>query len=166
MNKIINLYFKLKTIIYLSFLKVFYFKNITLHISKIKTRHYFHIRIEKTGRLKILGKCFFNNSCTINVMGKITIGNNCLFGENVKIYDHNHRFNISNKNIANSGYSVQEVQIGDNVWVGSNVIILPGTIVGNNCVIGAGCVVSGVIEPNTILKPLTNNYNLEKIIFK
>lgn len=96
MNKIINAYFKIKTILYLSFLKIFYFKNIKLHLSKIKTRHYFHFRIEKTGSLNILGKCFFNNSCTINVMSKITIGNNCLFGENVKLYDHNHIFNISN----------------------------------------------------------------------
>jgi len=37
--------------------------------------------------LEIGKQCFFNLYCSISVgNGKVSIGNNCLFGENVKIY--------------------------------------------------------------------------------
>ena len=32
---------------------------------------------------------FFNNDCSINCKDEIIIGNNCILGENVRIYDQN-----------------------------------------------------------------------------
>ena len=84
-------------------------------------------------------------------MQQVTIGANTLFGENVRIYDHNHRFRQA-KNIADQGYTMGAVSIGKNCWICSNVIILKGTVIEDGCVIGANCVVSGHIPANTLVK--------------
>ncbi len=34
---------------------------------------------------------FMNNYCSINCLDEIEIGENTLFGEGVKLYDHNHQ---------------------------------------------------------------------------
>lgn len=94
---------------------------------------------------------FFNRNCSITCYNKVVIGDNTIFGENVKIYDHNHRFNIPNQLIKNSGYSYGKVLIGSNCWIGSNVTLLKGAEIGNNCVIGAGCVINSKIPSNTIV---------------
>ena len=39
--------------------------------------------------VKIGDNVFFNNGTSIAAKEKIEIGDNCIFGENVKIYDHN-----------------------------------------------------------------------------
>ncbi|WP_143450139.1 acyltransferase, partial [Lactobacillus crispatus] len=101
---------------------------------------------------------------SIAVKDKVTIGDNTLFGENVKIYDHNHRFNKINIPIEKQGYSVKAVTIGKHCWIGSNVVILKGVTIGDNCIIGAGCVVSENVPENTILKLGTNNLIRTKII--
>ena len=87
-----------------------------------------------------------------------------IFGENVKIYDHNHRFNQL-KELRKQGFSNGSVVIGERCWISSNVTILKGTEIGNNCVIGAGCVISGKIPDDTIVK-LNQDLTFEKIIFE
>ena len=53
---------------------------------------------------------FFNNDCSITCLNKITIGANCLFGENVKLYDHNHKFRNENVKISEQGYTLGEIE--------------------------------------------------------
>ena len=115
------------------------------------------IRVKKTGKLKIGDDVFINNGGSLNSMNCITIGNNTIFGENVKIYDHNHKFSDKTKLISEQGYDIKPILIGENCWVGSNVIILPGVIIGSNCVIGAGCIIHHNIPDNTIVR---NNQQL------
>lgn len=116
---------------------------------------------DTNGSIQIGRDCFFNNGCSINCNNQIVIGNGSLFGENVKIYDHNHRFN-KDELIKNQGFSNGKVSIGNHCWIGSNVVILKNTIINDNCVIGAGCIISGEIPENTIVKT-NSNYKLEKI---
>ena len=52
---------------------------------KFHFRDNFRIYIEENGQLQIGEKCFFNNNCSVTVRKKITIGANCIFGENVSI---------------------------------------------------------------------------------
>lgn len=113
-------------------------------------RNFCNIFVLKGGELHIDENCFFNNYCSLNCMGKISIGKNSVFGEGVKIYDHNHIYNTS-KIIKEEGYKIKPVVIGDNVWVGSNVVILPGVTIGNNSVIGAGCVVYKDVPEETLV---------------
>lgn len=111
---------------------------------------YGRIETLKKALIKIGSGVYFNRHCSIVAMEKITIGENCLFGENVKIYDHNHRFK-SDSLIKDQGYKTAQITIGSNVWVGSNVTILKGVTVGDNSVIGAGCIISEYIPANHVV---------------
>lgn len=117
------------------------------------------------GKLSIGKNCFFNNYCSLNVLRKVEIGDNSIFGENVKIYDHNHRFNKKEIRLKDQGYSIGSVKVGRNCWIGSNVILLKGAEIGDNCVIGAGCVIDGKIPADSIVKN-KNKYVIEEINFK
>lgn len=83
--------------------------------------------------------------------GGVKIGNDCIFGENVKIYDNDHTFNMPSK-IKESGYHISDIKIGNDCWIANNVVILRGTTIGSHCVIGAGCIVKGEIPDNSIVK--------------
>lgn len=119
---------------------------------KVTWRRSLCIMIDKNAEVKIGNNCFFNNYCSVNANKRITIGDGCLFGENVKIYDHNHRFKDKNIPIKEQGFSNGTVEIGNHCWIGSNVILLKGTKIGDHCIIGAGCVIRGEIPPGTIVK--------------
>lgn len=108
--------------------------------------------IRNTGKLTIGENVFFNTGISINCHNHIIIGNDCLFGENVKLYDHNHKFRDKNIPIRTQGYSYGTIKIGNNCWIGSNAVILKNVDIGDNVVIGAGCVISDNIPSNTIVK--------------
>ena len=120
-----------------------------LHLShSVFTRRNVSLRAV-SGELHI-GTCFFNQGCVLIAMKKISIGDDCLFGPNVIIVDHDHDYSYINNQRGNH-YKMDDVIIGNNVWVGGNVTILRGTRIGDNCVIGAGCVVKGGVPANTIM---------------
>ena len=102
--------------------KIKYGKRISFG-KNIKFRKRFIINISKDGFVKIGDNCFFNNDCSINAHKEIVIGNNNLFGENVKIYDHNHIFNDKNIDMKKN-FIERKIVIGDNNWFGSNCTIL------------------------------------------
>ncbi|MCE6013863.1 MULTISPECIES: acyltransferase [Lactobacillaceae] len=124
-----------------------------LHLGKNVTwRKSFMLMLGKNAKVMIGDGCFFNNFCSINALENVSIGRYCMFGEGVKIYDHNHRFNVSGKLIKEMGYSKARLTIGDNCWIGSNVILLKGANIGNNCVIASGCVISSNIPDGTLVR--------------
>lgn len=130
-----------------------------LKIGKRTTwRKNFSIMKTSDAIIEIGKECFFNNGCSINANCLIKIGDGTLFGENVKIYDHNHRFN-SHIPIKSQGFSNGEVIIGKHCWIGSNVTILKGATISDNCVI------SSFVPQGCIVKP-DNQYHFEKIQYK
>lgn len=131
--------------------------------NRVFVRRGFSVSISDGAQIRIGNDVFFNNYCSINAMKSIVIGADCLFGENVKIYDHNHVYTDQNTPIRNQGFNCKNVIIGDNCWICSNVIILPGTVIGDHCVIGANCVVHGIIPNNTILRN-EGNYIIKNIL--
>ena len=143
------------------FLKLIYGKSI--YFGKRNTfRKRFNLAIDKGGKVKIGDYCFFNNDCSINIQSNLEIGKDCIFGENVKIYDHNHVFKDSNQLIRNQGFKTAPIKIGNNCWICSNVIILKGVKIGDNCVIGAGCVIKENIDSDSIVK-CKDNIELEVV---
>lgn len=94
-----------------------------------------------------VGENFYANvNCIMLNVGKITIGDNVLFGPNVSIYTAGHPIHPESRN---SGYEYGiPVTIGSNVWIGGSCVILPGVSIGNNVVIGAGSVVTKDIPDN------------------
>lgn len=153
--------FHIKSIIKKKLLKLIYGRKIKFgkHVS---FRRRFNLFIDKKGLVNIGNNVFFNNDCSINAMEKIIIGDNTIFGENVKIYDHNHVFKNKDKLIKEQGFKTDKIEIGKNCWIGSNVIILKGVTIGDNCVIGAGCILKESIESNNIVRRNLAN-NIERI---
>lgn len=123
------------------------------------TRSNVSFRVEG-GALKI-GTSFFNRGCCITAIKHIEIGDECLFGPNVVIVDHDHDFRYLDNQRGNH-YKCADVHIGNNVWVGANVTILRGSEIGDNCVIGAGCVIKGKVKNNTVVYAKENH--VKKII--
>ena len=133
------------------FYRLFYRGKIVMPAS-CRFRFGFNIIIDApSAKVKIGNKCFFNNYCSINALNYIEIGDNTFFGENVKIYDHNHKYSNPDVPIANQGFSSAPIRIGSNCWIGSNVVILKGVTIGGHCVIGAGCIIHKDIPANTIV---------------
>ena len=135
-------------------LKLKYRKSINISY-KVSFRKRVNINING-GRLKIGDGVFINNNCSINCQKLIEIGENTLIGENVKIYDHNHRYKDKKINIREQGFNIKEIYIGKNCWIGSNVTILKGVTIGDNVVIGANVLVHKSIPDNSIVRLNTN----------
>lgn len=117
-----------------------------------QNREKLYIGVNGQGRLKIGSHCFFNINASITCLESIEIGDNCKFGNNLVIVDHDHNYRARGE----YGEGIPEfvssaVRIGNHVWVGAGVTILRGTVIGDNCVIGAGSVVKGNIPANMLL---------------
>lgn len=123
--------------------------------SGVTFRKGFSLCVEDGASVKIGKDCFFNNYCSLNILSGLEIGKRCIFGENVKIYDHNHIYKDTTVPIKEQGFSKAPVKIGNDCWIGSNVTILKGVTVGNRCVIGAGCLIYKDVPDNTVVKNKT-----------
>ncbi|MCF7641619.1 acyltransferase [Acinetobacter johnsonii] len=115
----------------------------------LSTNGYLEAR-NKHSFIKIGKKTFINNNITIIAdRSSITIGDECLIGPNVCIFDSNfHGLEIENR--LNGNYECAPVFIGDQVFIGANVTILKGVSVGDGAVIGNGSVVVKNIPPKTV----------------
>ena len=100
-----------------------------------------------------------NKYTSIVSLENIKIGKNCLIGENVKIYDNNHKVETIDgiKFTSHKEFTTAQVNIGDHCWLASNVTILKGVTIGDNCIIGAGCVIYKDIPANSTV---VNQQNL------
>lgn len=152
---ILKIHFHLRAAIKKFFYKLFFGKSIHFG-NKTTFRKNFNLYIEKGAKVTFGDNCFFNNSCSVNSLDSITIGDGCIFGEGVKLYDHNHKFSDLNVPIKKQGFSKAPIKIGHDCWICSNVTILKGVTIGNNCVIGAGCLVYKDIPDNSIVKNSSN----------
>lgn len=126
----------------------------------IKAKNHFRrncmIALAEGGLLKIGEDNFFNNGCSITCMNSVEIGIGNLFGEDVKIYDHNHIYTKIEVPIRKQGFSMKPITIGNNCWIGSNCIILGGVAIGDNVVIGANNLIYKSIPSNSIIKAISS----------
>lgn len=153
-----KIFFKIRSKIKIIYYKIIY-NNSLLIGKRFSCRAGLSILLDGDHAKLIIGEgVFFNNYSSINVMGEMRIGSNSIFGEHVKIYDHNHLYKKKDILIKNQGFSVKNVNIGNNCWIGSNVVILQGVSIGNNVIIGAGNVVYQSIPDNTIVINKQNQY--------
>jgi acetyltransferase-like isoleucine patch superfamily enzyme len=123
----------------------------------VRFKKYCHILLFPKAELVIGRDVFFNNYCSINCLEKISIGENTLFGEGVKLYDHNHSFGYKENSlvVSKDQFETAPISIGKNCWIGSNVTILKGVTIGNNVIIGANCLIYKSIDSNIIVKAKT-----------
>lgn len=156
--KIISKFYKFIKII---FLKIKYKGKIDLSYD-LQFRRNFWINIKDNGRLIIKNGCFFNNDCSLSCRGEIYIGENSIFGENVKFYDSNHVYKTTGKSTREEGFNKGKIKIGSNCWIGSNVTILRNVSIGDNSVIGANVLVYKDIPKNSVVK-LKQDLIMEKL---
>ena len=92
----------------------------------------------------------FNNNVSIVANERILIGNHCLIGDMVAIYDCDfHELAPGTRNRSHG--QTAPVTVEDNVWLGSRVVVLKGVTIGQNSVVGAVSVVTRSVPPNTIV---------------
>lgn len=103
----------------------------------------------KDAVIEIGDEVAFNNNIFICCAQRVKIGNNCLIGEGVTIFDFEaHGTSPYNRHKLGNE---KEVIIGNNVWIGSKVIILKGAKIGDNSIIAAGSVVLGKEYPSNVI---------------
>ena len=79
----------------------------------------------------------------------MTIGDGTIFGSNVLVYDHDHRFDA--EGVSAVSFTYDEVTIGSGCWIGSGTILLKGTVIGDNSIVGAGCILKGKYDGNSLI---------------
>ncbi|MCT0952307.1 acyltransferase [Weissella cibaria] len=141
---------RLSMILKISVLKIFVSqKNLVIPYTT-KFRKRFNLEISQTGKLYIGENVFLNNDVSINALQDVKIGSNTMIGENVKIYDHDHKFDVHRGVYAKQGFTCEPVSIGENVWIGANCLILKGVNIGDNAVIAGGSVVVSDVPDNVV----------------
>src|SRR5262249_34982427 len=103
------------------------------------------------GKLTLGSSNYFNRNIRIVCLRAITIGNGCLFGHSVHLYDHNHRLGNPDQPFSAQDYERGEIKIGDNVWIGAKATILKGVTIGDGAIVGAGAVVTRDVPPYAIV---------------
>ena len=133
-----------------------HFGNINIG-ERFFVRDFCRISVQFSGSLEIGDGVFFNNFSSINCIDKITIGDNSIFGESVKLYDHNHEYGFNpDFFVDKNNYKTAPIEIGENCWIGSNTVILKGVVIGDNTIVGAGCIIHKSIPANSIVKNKQN----------
>ena len=114
--------------------------------------------IECTGVIRDLGDSLkignhvgFAQNCFLEVRGKITIGDDCIFASGVNMAAENHNFSDVNKPIRQQGATKKGITIGRDCWIGTKVVILDGVTIGDGCVIAAGAVVNKDVPPYSVV---------------
>lgn len=84
---------------------------------------------------------------------KITIGQNVTISRDVLVL--NHDFSITQgltaMGMKQTGYFLQEVNIGNDCFIGAKAVLLPGAFIGKHSIVGAGAVVKGTIPENSVV---------------
>lgn len=115
------------------------------------------VRIREGSELKVDGileigaRTLIGSWNVLSVLDRVSIGEDCLLAERVSIRDHDHRFGDPSRPIAEQGYRVAAVTLGNNVWLGANVVLMRGVSLGDGCVVGANAVVTRSFGPGTVL---------------
>lgn len=106
---------------------------------------------ERDARIEIGYNTKINNGfVAIAEKSSITIGENCLIGTRVEIYDSD--FHALSPETRRNGdrHEASPVRIGNNVFIGSNVRILKGVTIGDGCVIANSSLVTRDLPANSI----------------
>ncbi|STD54099.1 Putative acetyltransferase SACOL2570 [Empedobacter falsenii] len=118
-------------------------ENVTINESN-------YLTIKKDAKFSI-GKNTYITRATISCLGEITIGENCILGEGMKLFDHNHQYTKEPFSVSKTDFNIGFIKIGNNVWTGANVVILKDVTIGANVIIGAGCVIHKDVPSNSII---------------
>lgn len=105
----------------------------------------------KDSRIEIGNNTRINNGfVAIAEKSSITIGENCLIGARVEIYDSDFHALSAESRRSGIEHTASSVRIGSNVFIGSNVRILKGVTIGDGCTVGNGSLVINDLPANSL----------------
>jgi maltose O-acetyltransferase len=113
---------------------------------------YSYLEARERGSLVTFGeRCQLNNGVTIvSERSGISIGQRCLIGPGVHIYDSD--FHALDADLRATALPLgAPVKIADDAFIGSNAIILKGVTIGAGSVVGAGAVVVADVPAGAIV---------------
>lgn len=100
------------------------------------------VLVARFGGSLVIGNNVGISGATLYAKQSISIGDNCLLGANVKIYDNDFHPSDPQERLKNPNNGKSKpVVIGNNVFIGANSMVLKGVTIGDNAVIAAGSVV-------------------------
>ena len=100
----------------------------------------------KNGSLVLGERVFINTGATVCATRSIVVGDDCLIGDLVAIFDTDHHPMEPSRPTR-----FAPVRLGANVWVGRSATILPGVTIGDHAVIAAGSIVTGDVPARTLM---------------
>lgn len=83
--------------------------------------------------------------------GGIKIGDDVIFGQNIRLHAQNHNFDNLLELIVQQGTTEKGIVIGNNCWIGSGAVFLDGVTIGDGCVVGANSVVTKSFPKNSVI---------------
>ena len=131
-------------------------KKVAIHgITNVKLADRVTIRDEVAfaggGVISIGSNTVINNGSSITAVNKVTIGNDCMFANNVRVLDVDHAFSQNDIPMSKQGYQVAPVTIGSDVWLGTGVVITKGVTIGNGVIVAANSVVTKDVPNRAIV---------------
>lgn len=142
--------------------EIFVGKGALLSLGRVSFRTNVHLLCDQ-GEMHIGNRVVFNRNCIVACRHRIRIGDKCLFGPNICIYDHDHVYFM--EGVSPTEFKCTEIVIEEGCWIGANAVILRGAHIGRNSVVEAGAVVKGHIPPNSIVTTLRENRIIPAALF-
>lgn len=124
-------------------------ENAKLHIKgDVSLRNRSMVQVNSGGKAEF---GYFTSNVGINIQcgNHIVIGEDCMIGRNVTIYDST--YHPTGTDIAHMKVNTSPVVIGNHVWIGSNAVIMQGSHLGDGCVIGTNATITGKLPSNTMV---------------
>ncbi len=97
------------------------------------------IDVADGARLVIEDGVYMNEACRVTVVDDVRIGADALFGPNVQVYDHDHKFDSRG---VHSELNSKPSHIGKNCWLCANVVVTRGCSVADRSLVSANSVVT------------------------
>lgn len=121
------------------------------------------ITLNKKGSIKV-GNYVFINYAKFRIDYDLIIGDNCMIGPNVTLWDtDNHPISVGKRHQQTLDFAMNfpltrsyeangdSITIGSDVWIGMDALILGGVKIGDGAIIAARSVVTRDVEPYTIV---------------
>lgn len=112
-------------------------------------RSFASLEVSSGAQLEIGNGVFFNDHCSVRCSEKISIGRDTMFGDGVRIFDANHKYNAYQ--VAKTSLRTAPIHIGRDCWIGANVVILKGVTIGDNVIVGANSLIYKDIPSNSVV---------------
>lgn len=103
------------------------------------------VKVADPQLVSIGNNCHFQNDCKLfGCGGGIEIGEGTIFSHEIQIFARNHYYDGDDLKLLpyDERFTFKKVVIGKYVWIGARSTIMPGVTVGDGAVIAAGSVVT------------------------